>query len=266
MSWNNFILPLLVLSDPNHWTLPLGAAQLLDRAQRRHGRRPRLHHALDDPGARLLPVRRAPHRRWPLRRRQGLSPRRVEFENPVLPGMHPDPTICRVGRDFYLACSSFEYFPGVPIFHSRDLVGWRQIGHALTREKPARSERRAQLRRHLRADASTPRRHVLSRDDAGRPRQLPRHRDASARPLVGPLLAGLRRDRPLARVSRRSRVLHPQRPGRRPRSSLRLPGRARVVGRRAVPRPQAARDLEGHRRHLARGAAPVSPRRAGSTC
>jgi xylan 1,4-beta-xylosidase len=47
--------------------------------------------------------------------------------------MHPDPTICRVGRDFYLACSSFEYFPGVPIFHSRDLVGWRQIGHALAR-------------------------------------------------------------------------------------------------------------------------------------
>jgi alpha-N-arabinofuranosidase len=47
--------------------------------------------------------------------------------------MHPDPTICRVGRDFYLACSSFEYFPGVPIFSSRDLVEWRQIGHALTR-------------------------------------------------------------------------------------------------------------------------------------
>jgi alpha-N-arabinofuranosidase len=47
--------------------------------------------------------------------------------------MHPDPTICRVGRDFYLACSSFEYFPGVPVFHSRDLVAWQQIGHALTR-------------------------------------------------------------------------------------------------------------------------------------
>jgi alpha-N-arabinofuranosidase len=47
--------------------------------------------------------------------------------------MHPDPTICRVGRDFYLACSSFEYFPGVPIFSSRDLVDWRQLGHALTR-------------------------------------------------------------------------------------------------------------------------------------
>jgi xylan 1,4-beta-xylosidase len=47
--------------------------------------------------------------------------------------MHPDPTVCRVGRDFYLACSSFEYFPGVPIFHSRDLVHWRQLGHVLTR-------------------------------------------------------------------------------------------------------------------------------------
>jgi alpha-N-arabinofuranosidase len=47
--------------------------------------------------------------------------------------MHPDPTVCRVGRDFYLACSSFEYFPGVPIFHSRDLVNWRQLGHVLAR-------------------------------------------------------------------------------------------------------------------------------------
>ncbi len=57
----------------------------------------------------------------------------VTFENPVLAGMYPDPTVCRVGGDFYLACSSFEYFPGVPIFHSRDLVSWRQLGHVLTR-------------------------------------------------------------------------------------------------------------------------------------
>ena len=57
----------------------------------------------------------------------------MEFENPVLPGMYPDPTVCRVGRDFYLACSSFEYFPGVPIFRSRDLVSWEQLGHVLTR-------------------------------------------------------------------------------------------------------------------------------------
>src|SRR5215831_15540691 len=55
------------------------------------------------------------------------------FANPILPGMHPDPSICRVGADFYLVTSSFEYFPGVPIFHSRDLVSWTQIGHVLTR-------------------------------------------------------------------------------------------------------------------------------------
>jgi xylan 1,4-beta-xylosidase len=50
------------------------------------------------------------------------------YQNPVLPGFHPDPSVCRVGRDFYLVTSSFEYFPGVPIFHSRDLVAWRQLG------------------------------------------------------------------------------------------------------------------------------------------
>jgi alpha-N-arabinofuranosidase len=55
------------------------------------------------------------------------------FSNPILPGFHPDPSICRVGEDFYLVNSSFEYFPGVPIFHSRDLVHWRPIGHVLTR-------------------------------------------------------------------------------------------------------------------------------------
>lgn len=55
------------------------------------------------------------------------------YRNPVLPGFYPDPSVCRVGRDFYLVTSSFEYFPGVPIFHSRDLVNWRQIGHCLTR-------------------------------------------------------------------------------------------------------------------------------------
>ncbi|WP_159698604.1 glycoside hydrolase family 43 protein [Arthrobacter sp. 18067] len=52
---------------------------------------------------------------------------------PVIPGFHPDPTICRVGEDYYLSTSSFEYFPGAPIFHSRDLVAWEQIGNILTR-------------------------------------------------------------------------------------------------------------------------------------
>jgi xylan 1,4-beta-xylosidase len=57
----------------------------------------------------------------------------TSYRNPVLPGFHPDPSVCRVGRDFYLVTSSFEYFPGVPIFHSRDLVHWRQLGHCLNR-------------------------------------------------------------------------------------------------------------------------------------
>ncbi|MCO1580368.1 glycoside hydrolase family 43 protein [Crossiella sp. SN42] len=57
----------------------------------------------------------------------------MSLTNPVIPGMHPDPSVCRVGEDYYLVCSSFEYFPGVPVFHSRDLVHWRQIGNALDR-------------------------------------------------------------------------------------------------------------------------------------
>jgi xylan 1,4-beta-xylosidase len=55
------------------------------------------------------------------------------FANPVIAGFHPDPSVCRVGADYYLACSSFEYFPGVPVFHSRDLVHWTQVGNALDR-------------------------------------------------------------------------------------------------------------------------------------
>jgi xylan 1,4-beta-xylosidase len=55
------------------------------------------------------------------------------FRNPILPGFYPDPSICRVGEDYYLVTSTFEYFPGVPIFHSKDLVNWRQLGHVLDR-------------------------------------------------------------------------------------------------------------------------------------
>ena len=55
------------------------------------------------------------------------------FRNPILPGFYPDPSICRVGEDYYMVTSTFEYFPGVPIFHSKDLVNWKQIGHVLNR-------------------------------------------------------------------------------------------------------------------------------------
>lgn len=57
----------------------------------------------------------------------------MKYYNPIIPGFYPDPSVCRVDEDYYLVTSSFEYFPGVPIFHSKDLVNWEQIGHCLTR-------------------------------------------------------------------------------------------------------------------------------------
>ncbi len=56
------------------------------------------------------------------------------YSNPILPGTYPDPSVCRVGDDFYLVTSTFDYWPGLPILHSTDLVNWRQIGHAIDRE------------------------------------------------------------------------------------------------------------------------------------
>ena len=53
--------------------------------------------------------------------------------NPILPGFHPDPSVVAVGEDYYLVNSSFHYFPGVPIYHSRDLQNWEQIGNVLDR-------------------------------------------------------------------------------------------------------------------------------------
>jgi len=57
----------------------------------------------------------------------------VTVSNPILPGFHPDPSICRVGDDYFLCCSSFTWFPGLPIYHSRDLAHWELIGHAIDR-------------------------------------------------------------------------------------------------------------------------------------
>ncbi|HLS95082.1 MAG TPA: glycoside hydrolase family 43 protein [Sphingobacterium sp.] len=56
------------------------------------------------------------------------------FYSPILQGCYPDPSITRKGDDYYLVTSSFVMFPGVPIFHSKDLVNWKQIGHVLERE------------------------------------------------------------------------------------------------------------------------------------
>ena len=56
------------------------------------------------------------------------------YRNPVIPGFNPDPSVCRVDDDYYLVTSSFHYFPGVPLYHSKDLVNWEMVGHVLSRE------------------------------------------------------------------------------------------------------------------------------------
>ena len=59
------------------------------------------------------------------------------FSNPILPGYHPDPSIVRVGEDYYMVNSTFEWFPGMPVHHSKDLVNWELIGYGLHRESQA---------------------------------------------------------------------------------------------------------------------------------
>ena len=58
-----------------------------------------------------------------------------QFSNPIIRGGYPDPSICRVGEDYYIVNSSFEYFPGLPIHHSKDLANWTLIGHGLHRKE-----------------------------------------------------------------------------------------------------------------------------------
>lgn len=58
----------------------------------------------------------------------------MNYQNPILPGFHPDPSFCRGEDRYYMVTSSFEYFPGLPLFESVDLVNWQPIGHCITRE------------------------------------------------------------------------------------------------------------------------------------
>lgn len=59
------------------------------------------------------------------------------IHNPILPGFNPDPCICKRGDDFYLAVSTFEWLPGIPVYHSRDLKHWELLTHVITSEKQA---------------------------------------------------------------------------------------------------------------------------------
>ena len=76
----------------------------------------------------------------------------VTYRNPIISGFYPDPSVCRVGEDYYLITSTFEFFPGVPILHSRDLIHWQQIGHVI--------HRREQIPENLSIFAATVRYHA----------------------------------------------------------------------------------------------------------
>ena len=57
------------------------------------------------------------------------------IQNPILTGFNPDPCICRKGNDYYIAVSTFEWMPGIPVYHSKDLKNWELLTHVLTDEK-----------------------------------------------------------------------------------------------------------------------------------
>ncbi len=58
----------------------------------------------------------------------------MKYKNPIIKGFYPDPSVCAANGKYYMVCSSFQFFPGVPLFESSDLVNWKQIGHCLTRK------------------------------------------------------------------------------------------------------------------------------------
>ncbi|MCM3626104.1 glycoside hydrolase family 43 protein [Paenibacillus glycanilyticus] len=65
----------------------------------------------------------------------------MKYTNPVIKGFYPDPSVCKAGDTYYLVCSSMQYFPGVPLFESKDLINWTPIGHCLTRESQIRLDK-----------------------------------------------------------------------------------------------------------------------------
>jgi xylan 1,4-beta-xylosidase len=87
----------------------------------------------------------------------------VKYRNPLIPGFYPDPSVLKLGADYYLANSTFEYLPGIPIFHSQDLSDWSLIGHVVTRHGQLASWDIPTNGGRLGADDSSPRRDVLRR-------------------------------------------------------------------------------------------------------
>lgn len=75
---------------------------------------------------------------------------------PIIPGFHPDPSVCRVGDIYYVASSSFEYVPGVPLHSSRDLLHWQLEGNILERPSQITPHSGGRQQRHLCAHPAVP--------------------------------------------------------------------------------------------------------------
>jgi len=71
----------------------------------------------------------------------GSSDNKKGFTNPILAGFYPDPSVCKVGSEYYLVNSTFSYFPGITVFRSKDLVNWKLIGHVLDRPEQLNLDR-----------------------------------------------------------------------------------------------------------------------------
>lgn len=71
------------------------------------------------------------------------------IKNPILPGFNPDPCICRKDDDYYIAVSSFEWFPGIPVYHSRDMKNWELYTHVLTDDETVDLKKTSLLERYM---------------------------------------------------------------------------------------------------------------------
>ena len=78
------------------------------------------------------------------------------IQNPIFKGFNPDPCICRKQDDYYAAVSSFEWFPGIPVYHSKDLKNWELYTHVLTDDREVGASEAPQGKRKM-----GPVRHIL---------------------------------------------------------------------------------------------------------
>ena len=161
-----------------------------------------------------------------------------QFLNPILAGFYPDPSLTRAGNDYYLISSTFAYFPGIPIFRSRDLVNWTQIGNVIHRPEQLKFDTLGMSRGVFAPTIEHHNGDVLRPQHLRRLRgQLPRHGDEPRRPVVGPGVAPHgRRDRPVDLLRRRRKgVRHQQRRADR---RLHVPGTPRDLDPRVRSRDQ----------------------------